>query len=189
MKKEAYDQIRWAVTAALAAIMTLLCGIPVCAAENPTESRAIAAYTQDYTMGTVYSMKNGVGFTNNTYAADYDSIVVSAAPNGGYSFDYFTDNGVIVTKSSYYSFHPGYYDHTVIAHFVKRKDNDDDYVPAVNWGNSACVYAPGYKINGMSITTSMVNQGKECIAAFDSVRGDDQYIGMYNISFAHAGSR
>lgn len=174
------------------AVILLLGTEPVTAvaAETPEESRAIAAYTGDYSMGTVYSAKNGVGFKDITYASDYDTITVSATPNSGYSFNHFTDNGVIVTKSSYYSFNPGYYDHTVVAHFVKRSDNkddDDDDTGHVNWGNSACVYAPGCKINGMSITTSQVTQGKQCRDAFDSVRGDYAYIGMYNISFAHAG--
>lgn len=174
------------------AIILLLGTDPVTAvaAETPEGSRAIAAYTADYSMGTVYSAKNGVGFKDITYASDYDTITVSATPNSGYSFNHFTDNGVIVTKSAYYTFNPGYYDHTVVAHFVKRSDNkddDDDKITHVNWGNSACVYAPGYKINGMSITTSQVSQGKQCRDAFDSVRGDYTYIGMYNISFAHAG--
>ncbi|MCI6630883.1 MAG: hypothetical protein MSH20_08795, partial [Lachnospiraceae bacterium] len=174
------------------AVILLLGTEPVTAvaAETPEGSRAIAAYTGDYSMGTVYSAKNGVGFKDITYASDYDTITVSATPNSGYSFNHFTDNGVIVTKSSYYSFNPGNYDHTVIAHFVKRSDNkddDDDDTGHVNWGNSACVYAPGCKINGMSITTSQVTQGKQCRDAFDSVRGDYAYIGMYNISFAHAG--
>ena len=176
------------------AVILLLGTEPVTAvaAETPEGSRAIAAYTGDYSMGTVYSAKNGVGFKDITYASDYDTITVSATPNSGYSFNHFTDNGVIVTKSSYYSFNPGNYDHTVVAHFVERSDrkkddDDDDDIGHVNWGNSACVYAPGYKINGMSITTSQVTQGKQCRDAFDSVRGDYAYIGMYNISFAHAG--
>lgn len=175
------------------AIILLLGTEPVTAmaAEIPEGSRAVSAYTGDYSMGTVYSAKNGVGFKNITYASDYDTITVSATPNSGYSFDYFTDNGVIVTKSAYYTFNPGYYDHTVVAHFVERSDHkkkdDDDDIGHVNWGNSACVYAPGYKIDGMSITTSQVSQGKLCRDAFDSIRGDYAYIGMYNISFAHAG--
>lgn len=155
--------------------------------EITADSRAVLVYTEDYTMGSVASLCNGVTFQNGIYASDYDSIVVSAYPNSGYSFDYFTDNGVIVTKSSYYSFCPGYYDHTVVAHFVKRGDNDDDDVPQVNWSNSTCVFAPGYKIDAVSITTNQVVQGKLCREAFDSVKGDYQYIGMYNISFAHAG--
>lgn len=174
----------------LAAMVMLQRGMAVVkAAEMPQGSRAVSAYTGDYSMGTVYAAKNGVGFQNITYASDYDTITVSAMPNSGFSFDYFTDNGVIVTKSAYYSFNPGYFDHTVIAHFVKRSDNDDDDddVAHVNWGNSACIYAPGYKIDGMSITTSQVTQGKQCREAFDSVKKDYNYIGMYNISFAHAG--
>lgn len=157
------------------------------AAEITAASRAVAAYSEDFTMGTVASLCNGVTFQNCVYAGNYDSIVVSAYPNSGYSFAYFTDNGVIVTKSSYYAFNPGYYDHTVVAHFVKRDDNDDDDVPRVNWSNSACVYAPGYKIDAVSITTDQVVQGKLCREAFDSVLEDYHYIGMYNISFAHAG--
>lgn len=188
-------------TAALIGAGILFAAAPmtVCAEEMPArtaneeaagitaESRAIAAYTEDYTMGTVASLCNGVTFQNSIYAGNYDSIVVSAYPNSGYSFAYFTDNGVIVTKSAYYAFNPGYYDHTVVAHFVKRGDNDDDDVPRVNWSNSACVYAPGYKIDAVSITTDQVVQGKLCREAFDSVLGDYHYIGMYNISFAHAG--
>ncbi len=168
----------------------MLCLFPVLtvrAEEIQSDSRAIVAYTEDYTMGTVSSLCNGVSFQNCIYASNYDSIVVGAYPNSGYSFAYFTDNGVIVTKSAYYSFNPGYYDHTVVAHFVKRGDNDDDDVPRVNWANSACVFAPGYKIDAISITTDQVVQGKQCREAFDSVKGDYQYIGMYNISFAHAG--
>ena len=60
----------------------------------------------------------------------------------------------------YYTFCPGAYDHTVVAHFVKRDDNDDDDVPRVNWSNSACVFAPGYKIDAVSITTDQVVQGR-----------------------------
>ena len=162
-------------------------GMEAEAEEITAASRAIVAYTEDYTMGTVASLHNGVTFQNTTYASNYDSIVVSAYPNSGYSFAYFTDNGVIVTKSSYYAFNPGYYDHTVVAHFVKRGDNDDDDVPRVNWSNSACVFAPGYKIDAVSVTTNQVVQGKLCRQAFDSVKEDYEYIGMYNISFAHAG--
>lgn len=155
--------------------------------EITAQSKAVLAYSQDYTMGNVSCLCNGVTFQGGIYASDYDSIVVSAYPNSGYSFAYFTDNGVIVTKSTYYSFNPGYYDHTVVAHFVKRSDNDDDDVPQVNWSNSACVFAPGYKIDAVSVTTDQVVQGKRCREAFDSVLEDYQYIGMYNISFAHAG--
>lgn len=157
------------------------------AVEITAASRAVVAYSEDFTMGTVASLCNGVTFQNCVYAGNYDSIVVSAYPNSGYSFAYFTDNGVIVTKSSYYAFYPGYYDHTVVAHFVKRGDNDDDDAPHVNWSNSACVYAPGYKLDAVSVTTDQVVQGKLCREAFDSVREDYHYIGMYNISFAHAG--
>ncbi len=163
-------------------------GLTVGAEEITAASRAVAAYSEDYTMGSISSLCNGVTFTNSMYASDSDSIVVSASPNSGYSFAYFTDNGVIVTKSSYYAFSPGYYDHTVVAHFVKRGDNEDEDVPQVNWSNSACIFAHGYKIDAVSITTSQVVQGRQCREAFDSVRGEYQYIGMYNISFAHAGS-
>ena len=168
-------------------LLTILPKSEVAAEEINSQTRAIAAFTEDYTMGTVASLHNGVTFQNTTFASNYDSIVVSAYPNSGYSFAYFTDNGVIVTKSAYYAFNPGYYDHTVVAHFVKRSDNDDDDVPRVNWSNSACVFAPGYKIDAVSVTTNQVVQGKLCRAAFDSVKEDYQYIGMYNISFAHAG--
>lgn len=157
------------------------------AEEITAASRAVTAYTEDYTMGSVSALCNGQTFQAGIYAADNDSIAVSAIPNSGYSFAYFTDNGVIVSKSAYYVFCPGFYDHTVVAHFVKRGDHDEDDVPRVNWSNSACVFAPGYKIDAVSITTSQVVQGKQCREAFDSVRGDYQYIGMYNISFAHAG--
>lgn len=168
-------------------ILLTLLGTEADAEEYRAGARVILAYTEDYTMGTVSTLHNGTTFQNVTYADNYDSIVVAAYPNSGYSFDYFTDNGVIVTKSSYYAFNPGYYDHTVVAHFVKRSDNDDDDVPQVNWANSACVFAPGYKIDAMSVTTNQVVQGKLCRQAFDSVLEDYQYIGMYNISFAHAG--
>lgn len=164
-----------------------ICGTEAAAEEYRAGARVILAYTEDYTMGTVSTLQNGVTFQNATYADDYDSIVVAAYPNSGYSFEYFTDNGVIVTKSAYYAFNPGYYDHTVVAHFVKRGDNDDDDVPHVNWSNSACIFAPGYKIDATSVTTNQVVQGKLCRQAFDSVLEDYQYIGMYNISFAHAG--
>ncbi len=185
MKKRRYGK-----TAALCigtAVLFSSYGLTAGAEEITEASRAIAAYTEDYTMGSISSLCNGVTFTNSMYASDSDSIVVSAVPNSGYSFAYFTDNGVIVTKSSYYAFSPGYYDHTVVAHFVKRGDNDEEDVPQVNWSNSVCVFAPGYKIDAVSITTSQVVQGRQCREAFDSVRGEYQYIGMYNISFAHAG--
>ncbi len=188
MRSGYFQKITKKISALFCALF--LCGaLPVTAeAEEITaDSRAITVYSQDFTMGTVYAQINGAGFQNGIYASAYDSIVVSALPNSGYSFAYFTDNGVIVTKSSYYSFYPGSYDHTVVAHFVKRTDNDDDDVPQVNWSNSACVYAPGYKIDAVSITTDQVVQGKQCREAFDSVREDYRYIGMYNISFAHAG--
>ncbi len=158
------------------------------AEEITAASRAVTAYSEDYTMGSVSALCNGETFQNGIYAADSDSIAVSAVPNSGYSFAYFTDNGVIVSKSAYYVFCPGFYDHTVVAHFVKRGDHDEDDVPRVNWSNSACVFAPGYKIDAVSITTSQVVQGRQCREAFDSVREDYQYIGMYNISFAHAGT-
>ncbi len=176
----------WAVCMA-AGFLTALSGVRASAQEYRPGARVILAYTEDYTMGTVSALQNGVTFQNVTYAEQYDSIAVSAIPNSGYSFAYFTDNGVIVTKSTYYTFNPGYYDHTVVAHFVKRGDNEDDDVPRVNWSNSACVFAPGYKIDAMSVTTNQVVQGKLCRQAFDSVLEDYQYIGMYNISFAHAG--
>ena len=169
------------------AVLSLNCTGTVRAAEIGADSRAVVAYTEDYTMGSVSALCNGITFQNSVYAAEYDSIAVSASPNSGYSFAYFTDNGVIVTKSAYYTFCPGAYDHTVVAHFVKRDDNDDDDVPRVNWSNSACVFAPGYKIDAVSITSDQVVQGRQCREAFDSVRGEDRYIGMYNISFAHAG--
>lgn len=176
----------WAVCMA-AGLLAALSGVRASAQEYRPGARVILAYTEDYTMGTVSALQNGVTFQNVTYAEQYDSIAVSAIPNSGYSFAYFTDNGVIVTKSTYYTFNPGYYDHTVVAHFVKRGDNEDDDVPRVNWSNSACVFAPGYKIDAMSVTTNQVVQGKLCRQAFDSVLEDYQYIGMYNISFAHAG--
>lgn len=176
----------WAVCMATG-FLAALSGVRASAQEYRPGARVILAYTEDYTMGTVSALQNGVTFQNVTYAEQYDSIAVSAIPNSGYSFAYFTDNGVIVTKSTYYTFNPGYYDHTVVAHFVKRGDNEDDDVPRVNWSNSACVFAPGYKIDAMSVTTNQVVQGKLCRQAFDSVLEDYQYIGMYNISFAHAG--
>ncbi len=162
--------------------------IPESRAEEITgASRAVVAYSEDHTMGTVYAQCNGVTFQNTVYASEYDSITVSASPNSGFSFAYFTDNDVIVTKSAWYTFCPGYDDHTIVAHFVKRGDNEEDDVPKVNWSNSACVFAPGYKIDAVSITTDQVVQGRLCREAFDSIKGDYTYIGMYNISFAHAG--
>ncbi len=177
----------WAVLLRMAPAVCVQAEPPVSQEAITASSRSVAAYAEDFTMGTVAALCNGVTFQNSTYASAYDSIVVSAYPNSGYSFAYFTDNGVIVTKSAYYTFCPGYYDHTVVAHFVKRGDNEDDDVPRVNWSNSACVFAPGYQIDAVSVTTSQVVQGRQCREAFDAVKGDYQYIGMYNISFAHAG--
>ena len=71
----------------------MLCLFPVLtvrAEEIQSDSRAIVAYTEDYTMGTVSSLCNGVSFQNCIYASNYDSIVVGAYPNSGYSFAYFT---------------------------------------------------------------------------------------------------
>jgi len=173
--------------------------LPVRAGAEGLKRRAIAAYTTDYVMGTVYSSVNGVAFTNQTYADDYDTVVVSAEPLGGYVFEYFTDNGVIVTKSSYYSFCPNGFDHNVAAHFARKKDDTShkekyyerygkDLHP-INFANSACIFAPGYQEDTVSVTTNIVMQGKKCVEAFDSVRGDYQYVGMYNISLSRVGKQ
>lgn len=177
-------------------IMVIIFGMAVClfpmkaSAEEWPATRAILAYTNSYAMGTVSGTLNGVSFQGGVYASNYDSIAISATPYSGYSFAYWTDNGVIVSKSAYYTFNPGFYDHTIVGHFVKRSDNDDDdedEIPQLNWSNTACIFAPGHKVTATSVTTAQVTQGVKCQEAFDSVLEDYSYVGTYNISFAHAG--
>lgn len=169
--------------------------LPAQAEEPGLKKRGIAAFTTDYRKGNVYSTVNGVQFINSAYADDADTVQVVAVPESGYSFDYFTDNGTVINGSQYYTFCPNGNNHTIAAYFVaksgskkqeKEKEKDWDG-HGINFANSACIFAPGYQEDTVSVTTNIVAQGKKCVEAFDLVREDFSYVGMYNISFSRVG--
>lgn len=140
-------------------------------------------------LGVVSCTRNGTPFTNYTYAAATDYITVTALPlNKEYNFLHWTDNGVIVSNSSTYSFSAGTKNHLVIAHFGQKDEfkgeryDSDKNRSSLTRNTPACDYASGYKIDGMALNTTLVTIDDATRSAVETLTGGS-FIGAFRITF------
>lgn len=140
-------------------------------------------------LGVVSCTRNGTPFTNYTYAAATDYITVTALPlNKEYNFLHWSDNGVIVSNSSTYSFSAGTKNHLVIAHFGQKDEfkgeryDSDKNRSSLTRNTPACDYAPGYKIDGMALNTTLVTIDDATRSAVETLTGGS-FIGAFRITF------
>ncbi len=140
-------------------------------------------------IGVVSCTRNGTPFTNYTYADSTDYITVSALPlNKEYNFLHWTDNGVIVSNSSTYSFSVGTKNHLVIAHFDQKaafkgdRYDSDKNRSYLTRNTPACDYASGYKIDGMALNTTLVTIDDATKTAVEALTGGS-FHSAFRISF------
>ena len=155
------------------------------------ESYAVTVRSSNNTMGAVNSFKNDVSFQNYTYAVSTDYIKVSALNvNTIYTFLYWTDNGVIVSKDTTYAFAVNGKNHNVIAHFNnkdEKKDKKYDTDNNLNWitrNTDPCVFAKGYKQDGMTINTTLTTIDDATLAAVQTLTGGS-FAGAFQIQFTY----
>lgn len=153
------------------------------------ETRAVTVSSSNNSLGAVFCTVNGVSFTHYTYAEPADYITVNALPvNKNYNFLNWTDNGVIVSSASTYSFSVKDTNHVLVAHFDakpelkhERYDADKD-ISSITHNTSACTFAAGYKIDGMTINTALMPLDETTASAVEAVTGGS-LIGAFQIQF------
>lgn len=155
------------------------------------ENFAVTVRSSNNTMGAVNSFKNDVSFQNYTYATSTDYIKVSAMNvNTIYTFLYWTDNGVIVSNNSTYTFAVNGKNHNIVAHFdTKNEKKDKKYDPDnnLNWiarNTDPCVFAKGYKQDGMTINTTLTTIDDATLAAVQTLTGGS-FAGAFQIQFTY----
>ena len=155
------------------------------------ENYAVTVRSSNNTMGAVNSFKNDVSFQNYTYAASTDYIKVSAMNvNTIYTFLYWTDNGVIVSNNSTYTFAVNGKNHNIVAYFdTKNEKKDKKYDPDnnLNWitrNTDPCVFAKGYKLDGMTINTTLTTIDDATLAAVQTLTGGS-FAGAFQIQFTY----
>lgn len=155
------------------------------------ENYAVTVRSSNNTMGAVNSFKNDVSFQNYTYATSTDYIKVSAMNvNTIYTFLYWTDNGVIVSNNSTYTFAVNGKNHNIVAYFdTKNEKKDKKYDPDnnLNWiarNTDPCVFAKGYKQDGMTINTTLTTIDDATLAAVQTLTGGS-FAGAFQIQFTY----
>lgn len=173
----------------MAALFMLFLGSSFSMTAHAADTGAVTVAPANNGVGVVSCTINGTPFTNYTYGASTDYITVSALPfNKEYHFLHWTDNGVIVSDKSTYSFSLGTKNHFIIAHFDQKSEykgkryhadkNDSSITPNV----PTCGYASGYRIDGMALNTTLVTLDDASKSAVEALTGGD-FIGAFRISF------
>lgn len=168
---------------------TLLLVMLASAKVHAADTKGVTVLSSNNSLGAVFCTHNGASFTHYTYAQPTDYISVSALPvNKNYQFVNWTDNGVIVSDSSTYSFSVKDSNHVVIAHFDsksetkhKRYDSDKN-ISSITRGTNPCNFASGYKIDGMTINTALIPLDETTVSAVEAAAGG-HFLGAFQIQF------
>lgn len=152
-------------------------------------TKGVTVLSSNNSLGAVFCTHNGSSFTHYTYAEPTDSITVNAiSVNKNYQFINWTDNGVVVSDKSTYSFTVNDKNHVVVAHFDskpemkhKRYDSDKD-ISSITHNTNACAFASEYKIDGMTINTALVPLDDASTAAIEASTGG-HFLGAFQIQF------
>lgn len=158
---------------------------------HAAETRAVTVLSANNSMGVVNCTLNGASFTHYTYTSEHDYITASALPmNTRYYFSHWTDNGIIVSKSSTYSFSPGNRDRVVIAHFAVKAEekghrhDTDDNIDSITPGTNPCTFAPGYRLDGMTINTALITPDTGSQSAAETLTSGS-FCSAFRISFSY----
>lgn len=177
--------LQWTAAVFAAASLCLLISLTAHAADT----RAVTVSSSNNSLGAVFCTHNGASFDHYTYAEPTDYITVNALPvNKNYNFLNWTDNGVIVSNDSTYSFSVKDQNHVIVAHFdakpeMKHKRYDPDKsISSITRNTNACVFAPGYKIDGMTINTALVPLDETTENAVEAMTGGS-FTGAFRIQF------
>lgn len=181
----AVKKLRFFAAAAFTLLLVMLASVKVHAAD----AKGVTVLSSNNSLGAVFCTHNGSSFTHYTYAEPTDSISVSALPvNKNYQFVNWTDNGVVVSDSSTYSFSVKDTNHVVIAHFdskseMKHKRYDSDKnISSITRGTNPCNFASGYKIDGMTINTALIPLDEASVSAVEAAAGGS-FLGAFQIQF------
>lgn len=180
--------LRWlSLAAAVWGALSLALFISVTA--QAAETKAVTVSSSNNSLGAVFCTHNGTSFEHYTYAEPADYISVTALPvNKNYHFLHWTDNGVIVSNDSTYSFAIKDQNHMLVAHFdakpeMKHKRYDPDKnISSITRNTNACVFAPGYKIDGMTINTALIPVDETTENAVETMTGGN-FTGAFRIQF------
>lgn len=183
----AFNKRRFFIAAAFALLLVILADTKVHAAET----KGVTVLSSNNALGAVFCTHNGGSFTHYTYAEPTDSISVSALPvNKNYQFVHWTDNGVVVSDSSTYSFSVKDTNHVVIAHFdskseMKHKRYDSDKnISSITRGTNPCRFASGYKIDGMTINIALIPLDEASVSAVEASAGGS-FLGAFQLQFTY----
>lgn len=156
---------------------------------HAAQTGAVTVAPANSGVGVVSCTRNGTPFTNYTYAASTDYITVSALPfNKEYQFLHWTDNGVIVSDRSTYSFSVGTKNHLVIAHFTQKAEfkghryDSDKNISSLTRNTPTCDYASGYKIDGMALNTTLITIDDTTKSAVEALTGG-KFLSAFRINF------
>lgn len=182
-------------TFCLCAGLLLFSGLPSTTA-HAADCQGVTVYSSNNSLGAVSCSLNGASFSHYTYAQSTDYVTVGAVPvNKNYNFINWTDNGIVVSTSSSYSFSVGSRNHVLVAHFDskpefkhKRYDSDKD-ITSITRNTNACEFASGYKIDGLTVNTSLVPLDDETQAALTQLTGGNFAAAFQiNFTFGYAGT-
>ena len=182
-------------TFCLCAGLLLFSGLPSVTA-HAADCQGVTVYSSNNSLGAVSCSLNGASFSHYTYAQSTDYVTVGAVPvNKNYNFINWTDNGIVVSTSSSYSFSVGSRNHVLVAHFDskpefkhKRYDSDKD-ITSITRNTNACEFASGYKIDGLTVNSSLVPLDDETQAALTQLTGGNFAAAFQiNLTFGYAGT-
>ncbi len=149
----------------------------------------VLAYAEQEGMGNITSYHNEAMFKDSAEAQPGDVIRVSAEYYPKCTFEGWYVNGTLKTLEKNYSFTIAEDTPMYILSAKFRQNNEhlkgraELDISQTNWTNRTCRFTNGTGAYDIAVTTSMALQGKECIAAFETVLDDFTIARTYNISF------
>ena len=172
-------------------LFSIFLALSIPATAHATGKGAVTAEPVNTGIGVVASSCNGIPFKGYTYADSTARVTVGAVPyNKEYVFTHWTDNGIVVSKSDYYSFNVGTKCHRVLAHFERREEYagrsfhsdkiDSSFTPNV----PVCTYSSGYSLPGMALNTTLVTIDDATKTTIEASTGGG-FVGAFRIHYSY----
>lgn len=163
--------------------------VPVSADAAEDNGVLVLAYAEQEGMGNITSYRNEAVFKDSAEAQPGDVIRVSAEHYPKCTFEGWYVNGTLKTLERNYSFTVSE-DTPMYILSAKFRQNYEHLkgraeldISQTSWTNRTCRFTNGTGAYDIAVTTTMALQGKECIAAFETVLDDFTIARTYNISF------
>lgn len=151
---------------------------------------SVLVYSDQEGMGSVTSTANGIAFDYMSQVPEGSVIICHAAVNPRCVFEGWYVNGTLKSTSYDYSFVASGVQNVATAHFrqvgqnfIAGSKHNDEGISQTNWSNKITRFAEGSGSYDIAVTTSLVEQGEECMKAFGTVLEDFTIANTFNLTF------